>query len=179
VRHALPAPDNAPLTVVGLGSPWGDDRVGWCVADALARRLRGTRARVVKLDRPGVGLLDEIAERPLVLLVDAADSGSAPGTLHSMTPEALLQAGGRAAGGASGAAPGTHGIGVAETLALGRSLGLLPAELRLYLVSIDSRRTGPSDAGLSSAVAAAVERLAAVIFRRLRACSAAGNGGAL
>jgi hydrogenase maturation protease len=154
------------VTLVGLGSPWGDDRVGWCVADAVAKRLRGTRVRVVKLDRPGTGLLDEIAERPRVLLADAADTGAAAGTLHSIPLEALS---------AAPWAASTHGIGVAEALMLGRSLGALPAELRLYLVSIDPRRTSQPDRDLSPAVAAAVAPLVAFICRRLRACSA-GSG---
>jgi hydrogenase maturation protease len=179
MRYALPAPNPAPVTLVGLGSPWGDDRVGWCVADAVARRLRGTRgaaqARVVKLDRPGIGLLDEIAECPRVFLVDAADSGAVAGTLHSIPLDALSAA----PWGAPNPTPGTllgaastHGIGVAETLALGRGLGVLPAELRLYLVSIDPCRTRHSDRDLSPAVAAAVGPLMAIIYRRLRGCGA-------
>ena len=154
------------MTVVGVGSPWGDDRVGWCVVDALAPRLRTVPVRVLKLDRPGPGLLDRIQTHRRILLVDAA-TGAPDGTLYSIPSDALP---------AAGAAASSHALGVAEALALGCSLGLLPTELRLYLVSIDPRRTEPANSELSPAVAAAVGPLATIMRRRLVAWGAARNG---
>jgi hydrogenase maturation protease len=154
------------VTVVGVGSPWGDDRVGWCVVDALAPRLLTAPVRVLKLDRPGPGLLDRIQAHRRILLVDAAATGAPAGTLYSIPSDALP---------AAGAAASSHSLGVAEALALGCSLGLLPTELRLYLVSIDPRRTEPADSELSPAVAAAVGPLAAIMRRRLVAWGAARN----
>jgi hydrogenase maturation protease len=158
MRHALPASDPPPVTVIGVGSPWGDDRIGWCVIDALAARPRAIRARLLKLDRPGPALLEEIAGRQQALLVDAAATGAPAGTLQSIPGDALSPA----SVGAS-----THRLGVAEALALGWSLRLLPAELRLYLVSIDPRGLGTTTTGLTPAVAAAIDPLVAIICRRL------------
>lgn len=163
MRHPLFAFDPAPVTIVGLGSPWGDDRVGWCVADALAECLGPAQARILKLDRPGTGLLERIAGRHRVLLVDAAVTGAAPGTLHAV-PVAELAT--RWVGASS------HGLGLAEALALGRSLGTLPPELDLYVVSIDPAHTQRSGCDLTPAVAAAVGPLRDAICRRL----AAGEG---
>jgi hydrogenase maturation protease len=155
--------DSTPVTIVGLGSPFGDDRIGWCVADALARQLPAAAARIVKLDRPATGLLDEIAGRRRALLVDAAVDGASPGTLHSLPLEALS---------AADTAASSHALGVAEALALGWSLGVLPTELRLYLVSIDPLQTRPGVQELTPAVAAAVEPLTDCIRRRVAGCPA-------
>jgi hydrogenase maturation protease len=164
MRHPLFAFDPAPVTIIGLGSPWGDDRVGWCVADALSERLGPARARILKLDRPGTGLLDRIAGRHRVLLVDAAVTGAAPGSLHVLPLTEL-------ASGSSTAS--SHGFGLADALRLGRNLGMLPPELDIYIVSIDSAQTQQSGRDLTPAVAAAVGPLRDAICLRL----AGGDGG--
>jgi hydrogenase maturation protease len=162
MRHPLFAFDPAPVTIIGIGSPFGDDRVGWSVADALAERLSASEARVLKLDRPGTALLDEVAGRHRAVLVDAAATGAAAGTLHCIALEDLPAT----------SAGSSHGLGLADALQLGRSLGVLPAHLCLYLVSIDPDNARLPGADLTPAVAAAVEPLAAAICKRLVACAA-------
>jgi hydrogenase maturation protease len=146
------------MSVIGIGSPRGDDRVGWCVADALARQPRAADARILKLDRPGAALLDALAGRRRVVIVDAAATGAAPGTLYRVSLPDLAEI---------PAAASSHGFGLAQALELGRGLGVLPPELYLYLVGIDPRRTVGIGQALSPAVAAAVGRLTAAICRRL------------
>lgn len=170
MRHPLFAFDPAPVTIIGLGSPWGDDRVGWCVADALSERLGPAQARVLKLDRPGSALLDRIAGRHRVILVDAAVTGAAPGSLH-VVPLAELAAGSTAAS--------SHGFGLADALNLGRNLGMLPPEMDIYIVSIDPADTHRTGCDLSPPVAAAVRRLGDAICCRLAtADGGAGNAAA-
>ncbi|MFP4154210.1 MAG: hydrogenase maturation protease [Halothiobacillaceae bacterium] len=118
--------DLAPVAwrVIGVGSPFGDDRLGWDVVRCLADRF-GARAELefLVLDRPGPGLLEKLAGAARVVVVDAMRSGAAPYTLVEIDP-------GRA--GALESFTSSHGVGLAETLALGRALGQLPKGLRLF-----------------------------------------------
>lgn len=144
------------MTVVGLGSPFGDDQVGWRVADALERGPDRACVWVLRLDRPGPALLDAIAGRAEAILVDAAATGSSPGTVHRLDTEDILTAPPVAS---------SHGLGLAHALRLGRALGILPPRLTLFLVSIDPHLAEEPDTRLSPSVQAAVEPLVARIRR--------------
>ncbi|HZP92401.1 MAG TPA: hydrogenase maturation protease [Burkholderiales bacterium] len=137
------------LAILGLGSPFGDDRAGWAAAQACmtADWLRASHGavRVECLDRPGLDLLERMAGAHRVVLVDAMRSGATPGTVRRLGPEDL----GRTA------LSSTHGFGVGDALALGRELGRLPAEIVLY--GIEAERDHGED--LSPPVAAAITRV--------------------
>ena len=94
-------------------------------------------------------LIDLMAGRDLVVVVDAVRSGAAPGTLHV-----------RDAGAADPPLPSwgagatsTHGFGLAEVLDLARTLGALPE--RLVVVGVEAAGFDHG-AQLSPAVSAAV-----------------------
>lgn len=154
MRDPLPASESEPITIVGLGSPFGDDQVGWRVAEALRRRLPEGRARVLSLDRPGPALLDEIAGRHVAILIDGAVTGEPAGTLHRLDAAQVTGA---------AATRSSHGLGVGHALQLGRALGILPRRLELYLVSLEAVDTSHARSGLTPPVEAA----AGVLVRRL------------
>lgn len=116
--------------MIGCGNlDRGDDGAGLLVV----RRLR--QMGIPALEANGLSLLDLWEPSDDVILVDAAaavNGGRAP--LHS-----------------------SHGLGVVEAIELARSLGRLPARLRLYL--IEGRRFGIGDE-VSPEVAQAVEETA-------------------
>ena len=142
--------------IIGLGSPFGDDRVGWHVAKELAARLPARRARVGCLDRPGPALLEQIAGYRDGILIDAAQTGRAPGTILRLLPAQL------AASIAIGPPVGSsHALGLAETLALGNLLGLLPPRLTLYLISIDPAATDDTEGPLTPLVGRAARAVVA------------------
>jgi len=157
VRDPFPAPASAPVTIIGLGSPFGDDRVGWRVAEALAAILSPAQARILSLDRPGPALLEELAGEAPVILIDAAATDDPAGTPYRLDDSA---------GASAAETVSSHGLGLAQTLQLGRALGLLPPQLDLYLISIDPASTPDPTADLSAPVAAAVGPLADAICRR-------------
>jgi len=130
--------------VVGLGAQdRGDDAVGAAVAGAVAVRLAGV---AVVVHEDPTGLLDVWAGHDPVVVVDAVRTGAAAGTVHHLeTVTAGLPI-------RSGHA-GTHAIGLAEMVELGRALGRLPE--RLVVVGIEAERFDHG-APLSPAVAAAV-----------------------
>ena len=138
------------VRILGIGSPAGDDRAGWLVVDALRERGLAHAAGVEldKLDRPGAGLVPCLGSAIRVVLVDAMQSGAAPGTIRH-----VQRAGWRAyEGGLS-----SHGFGVFAALALAEAMGGLPPQLDLYAIEIG---TVMPDAGVTPAVRQAVQALA-------------------
>lgn len=150
------------VLVIGLGNPdRGDDGVGVRVAAALAGDLP---PGVALKSRTGdmLGLLDDWAGYDRVVCIDAAAPIGAPGAIHRIDAarEPLPAAPGLAS---------SHGIGLAEALALDRALGAAPGRLIVYAVEGLSFEVGapltPTVAGVVAELAARVraeaERLAA------------------
>jgi hydrogenase maturation protease len=150
------------VTIIGLGSPFGDDRVGWRVAEALGPCLSAKQASILSLDRPGPALLEALAGRSEVILIDAAATGTAPGTLYRLGDVAMA---------GTLESVSSHDLGPLQILRLGRALGMLPPRLDLYVISIDPAYAHDTAAGLSPTVAAAVWPLADAICRRVKAKS--------
>ena len=142
--------------VIGLGNPdRGDDAVGVQVA----RRVAAERldVHVLELDDPSEAL-DAWAAADTVVVADAVSSGGDPGCIHVVDAVArTLPAGSWAAG-------GTHALGLAAVVELGRALGRLPR--RLVLVGVEAGRfdhgTPMSDAVAAAVPGAALAVLAAI-----------------
>lgn len=117
--------------ILGIGSPFGDDRIGWAAAEAIrAASWYGAlqpRLRVVALDRPGVGLLAEMAHADQAIVIDAMRTGALPGTVRRLVTDDLD---------APAPACSGHDVGVIATLHLGRALDLLPRRLALFGIEI-------------------------------------------
>jgi hydrogenase maturation protease len=138
-----------PIRVAGVGSPLGDDAVGWEVVRALRTRVG---------DQPGVelhelggghGLLDVLDSRGTLILVDAVMTGLRPGTIHRFAwPDPRVEC----------LRPGsTHDLTPAAALRLGEALGVLPPRVVVYGIGIGQLN---AHANLSPAVAAAAAGLA-------------------
>jgi hydrogenase maturation protease len=149
---------NAPVRVICVGSPFGDDAVGSCAASLLEREVDPAQAQVSYHDRPGVRLLEALDGAEKVVLVDGVQSGAIPGTLHRIEGEAIYRHLMRHTS--------THGFGLAEVLALAVRLGYAPAELVLHGVEIGS--AAPT-AGMGAAVEAALPRLVAAVRNEVTA----------
>jgi hydrogenase maturation protease len=130
------------LRVIGLGSPHGDDAIGLAVAQRLAREALPAQVEVRSCERPGVDLLEALQGASAAVLVDAVRCGSTPGSVVEIDPASLR----------GGVTLSSHGLGVAEALALGRALHRLPDWLRVVGIEIATAE----GEGLSPAVAAAV-----------------------
>ncbi len=138
------------LHIIGVGSPYGDDRLGWVAAERLRDCLRLNaepgRIAISILDRPGAMLLTQWNETDEVIVIDAMRSGAAPGTWRRLAVEDL----------ASSHPATSHGFGVAGALELARELGNLPRRLCVYVMEIDASWSG---SGLSPAVTDAMSVL--------------------
>jgi hydrogenase maturation protease len=90
------------------------------------------------------------------VLVDAAVTGRAPGTIRRLTPDDLPTQRTSAA----------HGIDLTRALALGRQLGYpMPSEVRI--VAIEAESVLEFRDGMTPAVAAAVEPAVAAVIEEL------------
>lgn len=146
--------------VIAVGNPLrGDDGVGCVVLDRLRTVLAG-RDPVVELRREsgeGTSLMDAWEGRGRVIVIDAVESGAAPGTIHRIdaaereVPTEFFHY-------------STHAFSVAEAVEMARVLGRLPRRLVLYGVEGGSFAAGE---GLSAPVAAAAGELAGKILEEL------------
>jgi len=143
--------------ILGVGSPFGDDRAGWLVIDALKAELdeRGhapAGLTLAALDRPGAALLEQLRGADRAVLIDAARGAGSPGTVARLDA-AQLEA---------NPTLSSHGFGVAEVLALGAALNALPPALTVLAIAIDGDCRG---ADVSDAVRGAATRLARELRR--------------
>lgn len=118
-----------PLRVIGIGSPFGDDTVGWQAVERLRKETdifpHGTEWHT--LDRPGSALIPLLENSKAVVLIDAMQSGLPHGTVQRLQlSELLMQA----------QPPSSHSFGVAESLAMAEALNGLPEKLLLYGVEM-------------------------------------------
>ncbi len=154
---------SAPTLVLGIGNPdRGDDGAG----RAVARRLDGRLPADVELVAHGgdaAGLLDVLGRAAAAFVADACITGAQVGTVSrfdvSVTPLPSARF-----------TTSTHGLGLAEALELARTLRRLPP--RCVVFAIEGRCFDPG-AGLSPAVAGAVEAVARRIRDEVRALAGA------
>ena len=148
-----------PAIVVGIGQlAAGDDGVGL----AVARQLAG-RGVTVRESADASILLALLEAGHRVVLVDAVAGGGPPGSVIRIAPDALDSA----------PAPlSSHGLGVAESIALARMLCGPHIVGALAIIGITIDRPITAGVGLSPAVAAAVGpavELAAELVRSMEA----------
>jgi hydrogenase maturation protease len=149
--------------VIGVGSPFGDDRVGWEVATALEAAPRpGVDTRAC--DRPGAALVALLAGVGHAVIVDAARAeGVPPGSLRWLDEHELE----------AGHAVSSHGFGLGPALALARALGDAPRHVDVLAIA-GARFEGDQ---LSPAVRAAVPLAARAVLARIDARQARSGDG--
>jgi hydrogenase maturation protease len=137
-----------PVRVVGIGSPAGDDALGWEAVARLEGLLRPARGVELYRADSGQRLLDLLDGCGSLLLIDAVRGGGPAGALfRCVWPDARL----------ARLRPGsTHDLGVVAALELAATLGLLPAPVVVF--GMEAAEVGPA-AGLSPPVAAALPAL--------------------
>lgn len=114
-----------PLRIIGIGSPFGDDTLGFQAIE----RLRGETelfpadTELLALDRPGSTLIPLLENSQTVVIIDAMHSGLSAGTVQRLEVDDLLR---------EKNMPSSHNLGVAESLALATVLGVMPEKLLVY-----------------------------------------------
>lgn len=144
--------------VVAIGNAYRrDDGAGLAVADRLRDRMPNG-VEIVSCEQEPSRLIDACDGAATALVVDAVESGAAPGTLHRFDasdrplPERLFRS-------------STHAFGVGEAIELARALNRLPERVIVYGIEGAAFEAGE---GLTHAVAAAVEPAAAAVLADVR-----------
>lgn len=166
-----------PVLVLGLGNDiLTDDAVGLHVAEETRALLADEPdIEVRRTTEMGLALLDEIAGREAVVIVDAVQTGASPvGTISERDACEYLPARSQQAGVASaGSMP--HFLGVPETLAFGRLLGLaMPGCVTILAIEVaDPYSLGTEPTPAVAAVIMPAARRAAAMARAFAATRSA------
>jgi hydrogenase maturation protease len=138
------------VILIGVGNRWrGDDGAGLAVARRV-RELAPAGVEVREVEGDATALVDSWSRAEHVIVVDAAESEAAPGTVRRFDagsqplPVRALRS-------------STHAFGVSDAVELARALGRLPDRLDVYAIEGASFTAGES---LSPAVERAVAKLA-------------------
>ena len=152
-----PASPSPHLLLLGLGNDiLTDDAIGLHVVHELQRDLAGHPAiEIRETTEMGLALLDFITGYRVVVIVDSIQTGKAPpGFLHELDSAALNQLTGRT----------PHFVGVSETLALGKHLGLaMPEQVRIFAIEVEDPFT------LGTTLTPALQATLPAIVARIRA----------
>ena len=139
------------MIVIGVGNAWrGDDGAGLAVARRLLE-LAPAGVEVLEVEGEATALMDAWNGDDRVVVVDAAQSGAAAGTVRRFDaraaplPVRFLRS-------------STHAFGVADAIELARALGRLPAALEVYAIEGATFVAGDR---LTPSVERAAEELAA------------------
>lgn len=143
------------VLIIGIGNAYRhDDAAGLMVVRRL-KELGLSSCEVREQIGEGTALMDLWKGAERVVVVDAVQSGAAPGTIHSFyanqdpLPLPMFR-------------DSTHAFGLVEAVELSRALKQLPSDLLIYGIECRNFEAGT---GLSSAVRNAVDDL----VRRLQA----------
>ena len=128
------------VKVIGVGSPHGFDCLGWEVVDTLRNRATAAgwppgEISIERCERFGAPLLAQLETSGRAVIVDALKTGARPGALLRI---ALTETGGVPCGLSS------HGLGLANTLELGRALGMLPPVITVLGIEADDETAVPT-----------------------------------
>jgi hydrogenase maturation protease len=139
----------------------GDDAVGLMAARRIRQEV-GDRVEVIEAEMAGVDLIELMKGAHSVLLIDAARSGQAPGTIHRLDASAG-PIGGQIFPRSS------HALGMVDALELARAMGVLPATVIVYGVEAGNMEAGQP---LSPAVTRALNEVVDRIIQDSESCHA-------
>jgi hydrogenase maturation protease len=113
------------ILILGVGSPFGADRLGWQAVAALERQPLAAQFPELDIsfdqsDRPGSRLLTLLGQADAAIIIDAMRAGLPAGSVRRFAVDELS---------AESGLMSTHGFGIADALALGQALGGLPGEM--------------------------------------------------
>ena len=158
-RDFSPPEPVRPVLVLGLGNILlRDEGVGVRVVEALRGRDLPPGVELCDGGTAGLHLVDVLAHRRHVLVIDALDAEAEPGTLFRLTPADLA---GTPHGGTS-----PHEAGLREALALAPHLGTAPGDVVIFGIQPGRVEAGLElSAEVARVVPAAVEQVLAELRR--------------
>lgn len=115
----------APVLILGIGNILlQDEGIGVRIIEALRQQTLPPHIELVDGGTAGADLLDILADRQTVLIVDAAQSSEPPGTLLKFSPQDLLPQ--------EQGALSLHELAIPQTLEMARLLGVAPQNVMIF-----------------------------------------------
>jgi hydrogenase maturation protease len=152
-------PHSSAIRIIGLGNGMrGDDAVGLMAARRIRQEV-GDPVEVIEAEMAGVDLIELMKGAHSVMLIDAARSGQAPGTIHRLDASA----------GPIGSRMfprSSHALGTVDTLELARAMGVLPATVIVYGIEAGNTEAGQP---LSPSVAKALDQVVQQVVQECEA----------
>jgi hydrogenase maturation protease len=146
-----------PTLVMGIGNILlRDEGVGVRVIEAMRDADLPPDAELVDAGTAGADLVDLIADRRKLIVVDAIEADAPPGTVFRLKPEDLAPA--------DGASISLHQLGLVESLAIAERLGCCPRDV--VIVAIQPGKIAPG-LELTEEIAAAVPRAIDLVLAEL------------
>lgn len=153
------------IVVVGVGSPFGDDKVGWEVVKLLrqsskVKSLLSATIKIEVVDRPGPHLLNIIDQYDTAIIIDAAQSDYPAGTILRFDKQDIQH---------THTYTSSHDFGVLETIALGKAIDQLPEQVVVYGLAIVGGSVDKNELGQTMAVEneEAIKRLVDLITEEM------------
>jgi len=151
------------ITVFGAGSRMmRDERAGIAVLEELARRALPQGVALRETGTDGYGLVNDLEETDYAIVVDCADMGKPPGTVVAFSPDEVEST-------AADARLSLHSINLLGVVQLARQLGCRAV---VRIVGIQPQVVEFGDE-LSPAVAAAIPQAVSLVEREIAAALAA------
>jgi hydrogenase maturation protease len=139
--------------IIGLGNPiLGDDGVGWCVVEEVAKKTNGNLdIEVDYASLGGLSLMERLTGSERVILVDSIFTAKKPvGTVSQFTLTDLPDL-------SAGHSASAHDTSLRNALNVGRSMHIdLPEDENVFIVAIEAKAVYDFSQELSPAVAGAV-----------------------
>lgn len=111
--------------VIGIGSPFGSDQVGWKAIEYLQQQtaiIVSNNMQLVILDRPGPALVEHFKDTYQVILIDAIKGESEAGSITEIDVTNIES---------NDLSLSTHGFGVIEAIELATALDQMPPQLTI------------------------------------------------
>lgn len=141
--------------VIGLGTAFGDDRIGWEVVARLPAALPAG-VRCCTTSDP-LSVIEAPVGCELLIVIDACNGAGLPGTVHRFEwPDARL---------VTVESMSSHGVGLAEALDLAATLGRLPP--KAVILSVEGVHGG-SGLRPSSTVEAAISEIISLVLAEIQ-----------
>ncbi|MCK5201195.1 MAG: hydrogenase maturation protease [Spirochaetales bacterium] len=143
--------------ILGVGNPLRrDDGIGPAVIQLLEKKRSSyeipSNVELIDGGTDGLGLIEYLKDYKKVIIIDAVESGVAPGTIKVFTPEeAVLNI--------NSDSLSTHGFGIAELIKLAKELDINP---KLVIVGVQPGDVSYGE-GLSDILSLKMEEAAKVV----------------
>ncbi len=146
-----------PILVLGIGNILlRDEGVGVRVIEQMQKMHLPDDVELVDGGTAGADLLDVLAEREKVIVIDAVQANHEPGTVLRLTADDLVQP--------DGVGMSLHELGLGEALSMTRQLGCAPEDVIVFGITPDDIGCGLE---LSETMMSSVPKVIELVLREI------------